>query len=113
MTATELQRRVKAALENLSVPVTKDYREYDGVYPHIVYREISNVPAQHGDDKEIAFRTVYQVAIVTDNDDYEQTETAVEKAMQELGFMRSSVQDILDDRFNRVLRFTITTLKEA
>ena len=72
MTPSELQRRVKAALELLSDPVTKDYREYDGVYPHIVYREISNVPALHGDNREIFFRAVYQVTIVTSDDNYEE-----------------------------------------
>lgn len=112
MTATELQRQVKAALESISAPVTKDYREFDGTYPHIVYREISNAPALHGDNREVFFRSVYQVAIVTADDDYEQLETAVEDAMLALGFMRSDAQDILDDGiFNRVLRFSITTLK--
>lgn len=111
MTASELQRQVKAALENVAAPVTKDYREYDGTYPHIVYSEISNVPAIYGDNREIFFRAVYQVAIVTDNDDYEALESAVENAMAELGFMRTDARDIFDGNFNRVLRFTITTLK--
>lgn len=111
MTASELQRQVKAALENLSVPVTKDFSEFFNVYPHIVYREISNVPALHGDNKEIFFRAVYQVAIVTNNDDYEDLEAAVENAMLELGFIRTDTQDILDGNFNRVLRFSITAQK--
>lgn len=111
MTASELQRRVKAALENIAAPVTKDYREYDGTYPHIVYREISNVPALHGDNQELFFRSVYQVAIVTDNDDYEELESAVESAMTGLGFMRTDTQDIFDGNFNRVLRFTISESK--
>lgn len=111
MTPSELQRRVKAALEILSAPVTKDYREYDGIYPHIVFREISNVPALHGDNRELFFRAVYQVTIVTDNDDYEELESAVESAMINLGFMRTDTQDILDDKFNRVLRFSIEVLK--
>ena len=68
MTPSELQRQVKAALETISARVTKDFSEYEGVYPHIVYSEISNVPALHGDDRENFFRSVYQVAIVTDND---------------------------------------------
>lgn len=111
MTPTELQRQVKDALAALSVPVTKDYSEFDDVYPHIVYREISNVPALHGDNREIFYRSVYQVTIVTDNDDYEGLETAVETAMVNLGFMRTDAQDILDGNFNRVLRFTIVVQK--
>lgn len=112
MTPSELQRQVKAALERLSAPVTKDYSEYTDVYPHIVYREISNVPALHGDNREFAFRAVYQVAIVTNNDDYEELESAIETAMVDLGFMRSDAQDILDGDFNRVLRFTIALQKD-
>lgn len=111
MTASELQRRVKAALEQIVAPVTKDYREFDGTYPHVVYREISNVPALHGDNRELAFRAVYQIAIVTDDDNYEDLETAVEGIMTSLGFMRSDTQDIFDGNFNRVLRFSIATRK--
>ena len=111
MTASKLQRQVKAALETISAPVTKDYREYDGTYPHVIYREISNVPSIHGDNRELFFRAVYQVTIVTDNDDYEELESAVENVMLELGFMRTDAQDIFDGNFNRVLRFTITQKK--
>ena len=111
MTPTALQKQVKAALETVSVPVTKDYSEYENTYPHIVYREISNVPALHGDNREVFYRSVYQVTIVTNDDDYEELESAVETVMIQLGFMRSDAQDILDGNFNRVLRFTITEQK--
>lgn len=111
MTPSELQRQVKSALANLSVPVTKDFSEFENVYPHVVYKEISNVPAIHGDNQEIFFRSVYQVTIVTNDDDYEELEAAVETAMLALGFMRIETQDIIDVDFNRVLRFTITTPK--
>ena len=111
MTASELQGQVKAALETISVPVTKDFSEYEGTYPHIVYREISNVPALHGDNRELFFRSVYQVAIVTADDEYEELEAAVETVMLNLGFVRSDAQDIFDGNFNRVLRFSISEVK--
>ena len=111
MTPSELQRQVKAALETISARVTKDFSEYEGVYPHIVYSEISNVPALHGDDRENFFRSVYQVAIVTNNDEYEELESAVETAMLNLGFVRSDTQDVFDGNFNRVLRFSISEQK--
>ena len=111
ITPSELQRKVKAALESLPVPVSKDWREFDGQYPHVVYREISNVPALHGDNRELFFRAIYQVAIVTENDDYEALESAVENAMINLGFMRTDAQDVFDVAFNRVLRFTISKEK--
>lgn len=111
MTSSELQRQVKAALELLNVPVTKDYSEFLNVYPHIVYREVSNVPACHGDNRELAFHVVYQVAIVTNNDDYETLESNVESSMLRLGFVRIDTQDIFDGSFNRVIRFSITKTK--
>ena len=111
MNSSQLQRLVKSALERLSVPVTKDFSEYCNEYPHCVYREISNVPALHGDNREVAFRAVYQVAIVTNDDNYEQLESAVEQAMFEVGFMRTDAQDIFDGNFNRVLRFAIVATK--
>lgn len=111
MTPSELQRQVKAELEKLSVPVTKDYSEFEDIYPHVVYREVVNVPALRGDNREIFFRSVYQVTIVTDDDEYESLESAVEESMLGLGFLRTDAQDILDGNFNRVLRFTITARK--
>lgn len=111
MTASELQRQVKSALENIGCPVTKNYFEYEGKYPFVCYREISNVPALHGDNRELCFHSVYQVAIVTADDEYEELETAVETAMINLGFMRSDTQDIFDGNFNRVLRFSISEVK--
>lgn len=111
MTASELQRQVKTALDSLGVPVTKDISEYDGVYPHIVYSEFSNVPALHADDSEVFFRVVYRITIVTDNDDYERLESGVENVMRGLGFMRSAVNDVPDNAFNRVLQFSAVKLK--
>ena len=111
MTAYELQRQVKAALDALDIPVTKDFNEFDGVFPHIVYRELSNVPALHADDNEVFFRVVYQITIVTDNDDYERLEANVEDVMRELGFMRSAVKDVPDNSFNRVLQFSAVKIK--
>ena len=111
MTSSKLQKQVKTVLESTGVPVTKDWSEYDEIFPHIVYREISNVPALHGDNREQFFRAVYQIAIVTDDDEYETLESAVETAMIDLGFMRTDAQDIFDVQFQRVLRFSISVQK--
>ena len=111
MTASELQRHVKTALDALGVPVTKDFSEFDGVFTHIVYREYSNGPALHADDNEVFFRVVYRITIVTDNDDYERLESDVENVMRRLGFMRSDAKDVPDNAFNRVLQFSAVKLK--
>lgn len=111
MTSSELQRQVKAALDALGVPVTKDFNESDGVFPHIVYREVSNSPALHADDNEIFFRVVYQITVVTDNDDYEQLEAGIENVMRTLGFMRSVAKDVPGNDSNRVLQFVTVKIK--
>lgn len=111
MSPSQLQKNVKVALETLEAPVTKDFSEFEGIYPHVVYREISNVPALHGENREIFFQSVYQIAIVTDNDDYESLEAAVENVMLNLGFRRTDTQDVFDGNFNRVLRFSVAKQK--
>ena len=108
MTPTELQRQVKAALEKISVPVSKDFSEFEDTYPHIVYGEVSNVPVLRGDDCELVYRAVYKITIVTNNDEYEDLEVAVTKAMLGLGFVRKDAQDVRDGNFNRVLQFSTT-----
>ena len=54
MSTNNLQKNIYNALvaaPGLSeVGVTKYYADYNGIYPFIVYREISNVPAMHADN---------------------------------------------------------------
>ena len=51
------------------------------------------------------------VFMMFDNDEYEELEADVEMAMLKLGFLRTDAQDILDGKFNRVLRFSATKKK--
>ena len=92
------------ALEN--IPVVKYYEEAEGQYPFVVYKEISDVPALHADNREVAARVTYQISIVTDNDDYAAIETIVKQIMTVMGFLRVDSEELHDgDDYTRVLRF--------
>ena len=107
-----LQEKVTTALESLNLPVVKYVHEYNGDYPLLVYREISNVPAMHADNKEWARRIVYQISIGTIDDNYFDIEKSVEKVMAGLGFMRVDSQDVFDANFWRVIRFLFVEVVE-
>ena len=112
MSTNNLQKNIYNALvvaPGLSeVGVTKYYADYNGVYPFIVYREISNVPAMHADNVEVAARVTYQISIVTSDDDYFAIEDTVKKVMDSLGFLRvDSVELREDNDYIRVLRFCV------
>ena len=110
MSESNLQKDIYNALvaaPGLSeVGVTKYYADYNGIYPFIVYREISNVPAMHADNVEVAARITYQISIVTSDDDYFSIEDTVKKVMSDLGFMRIDTVELREDNnYIRVLRF--------
>ena len=88
------------------IPVVKYYKDADSKYPFIVYREISNVPAMHADNVEVAARVTFQISIVTDDDDYSGYESVIKQTMLLLGYMRVDSEDIQDGNdYMRVLRF--------
>ena len=110
MTSTEMQKAVYAALSAdpalAAIKVVKYYEEADGQYPFVVYKEISNVPALHADNMEIAARVTYQISIVTANDEYEAIEGIIKNVMATMDFMRVSSDEIHDGNdYMRVLRY--------
>lgn len=107
-----LQQKISDALETLNLPVVKYINEYQGDYPILVYKEISNVPAFHADNRELTRRIMYQISIGTSDDEYEILEKLVEEIMRGLGFMRVDSQDIFDVIYWRVIRFTITEVNQ-
>ncbi len=107
-----LQEEVTNALATLNLPVVKYLNEYDGDYPIIVYREISNVPDIHADNQEFSSRVMYQISIGTDDDNYFSIEKSVIHVMCNLGFMRVDSQDIFDGTYWRVIRFSIVEVND-
>lgn len=110
MNDIDLQKAVYAALSadpSLGhTPVVKYYEEADGQYPFVVYKEISNVPALHADNVEIAARVTYQISIVTNDDDYASIESAVKRVMKGLRLIRVDSQELHDDNdYTKVLRY--------
>ena len=107
-----LQEKVFNALATLNLPVVKYLNEYDGDYPIIVFREISNVPDVHADNQEFSSRVMFQISIGTEDDDYFCLEKSVIHVMGDLGFMRVDSQDILDGVYWRVIRFSIVEVND-
>ena len=110
MTSTGLQKAIYAALSADpaldAIKVVKYYEEADGQYPFLVYKEISNVPAMHADNAEVAARVTYQISIVTIDDEYEAIETIIKNVMTTMGFLRISSEELHDgDDYMRVLRY--------
>ena len=110
MTSTGLQKAIYAALSADpaldAIKVVKYYEEADGQYPFVVYKEISNVPAMHADNAEVAARVTYQISIVTIDDEYEAIETIIKNVMTTMGFLRISSEELHDgDDYMRVLRY--------
>ena len=103
----EIYNALTSALPDYDI--VKYVKDYDGKYPYVVYKEISNVPALHADNEEIQTRTTYQISIVTSNDEYSPLEEAIKKTMRSLDFRRVSSDDILDgDDYIRCIRFSYT-----
>lgn len=105
-----MQKAIYAALSAdpalSTIKVVKYYEDADGQYPFVVYKEISDVPALHADNIEVAARVTYQISIVTDNDDYAAIETIVKQIMTVMGFLRVDSEELHDgDDYTRVLRF--------
>lgn len=110
MTSEEIQKAIYAALSAdpalSTIKVVKYYEEADGQYPFIVFKEISNVPALHADNKEVAARVTYQISIVTNDDDYAAIEENIKAIMTVMGFLRVDSEELHDgDDYMRVLRF--------
>ena len=110
MTSTGLQKAIYAALSAdpalAAIKVVKYYEEADGQYPFVVYKEISNVPAMHADNAEVAARVTYQISIVTIDDEYEAIETIIKNVMTTMGFLRVSSEELHDNNdYMRVLRY--------
>ena len=110
MTSTGLQKAIYAALSAdpalAAIKVVKYYEEADGQYPFLVYKEISNVPAMHADNAEVAARVTYQISIVTIDDEYEAIEGIIKNVMTTMGFLRVSSEELHDGNdYMRVLRY--------
>ena len=110
MTSTEMQKAIYASLSADpaldAIKVVKYYEEADGQYPFVVYKEISNVPAMHADNAEVAARVTYQISIVTADDNYEAIEGIIKNVMTTMGFLRVSSEELHDGNdYMRVLRY--------
>ena len=68
-----------------------------GSYPVIVYSTLSDVPALHADNEEIARRVTVRIHIMTKDGQYGTLYADVQRIMRGLGFMRVQTNEIYDD----------------
>ena len=115
----KLQQDIYAALTSdarlSGISVVKHIASYeDAPLPCIVYNIISDVPANHGDNVEIASRITVQVSIVSNvDDDVDELEEAVADVMHALDFMRVSRDEITEEEkfYTIALRYATAVMR--
>ena len=74
-----------------------DFNPNANKLPFIEYSVLSDVPAIHGDDKEIQSRVTVRLHIVTKDGAYNEIYKKLNKTMTDLGFMRVQAAEITDN----------------
>ena len=68
-----------------------------GSYPVIVYSTLSDIPALHADNAEIARRVTVRIHIMTKDGQYSSLYADVQRILRGIGFMRVQTNEIYDD----------------
>ena len=68
-----------------------------GSYPVIVYSTLSDIPALHADNAEIARRVTVRIHIMTKDGRYGGIYADVQRILLNIGFMRVQTNEIYDD----------------
>ena len=83
--------------KKLGLKIYHEYNPKANKVPFIAYSVISDVPALHGDDKELQSRLTVRVHIVTKDGAYYEAYRQLNKIMIDLGFMRVQTVDMMED----------------
>lgn len=79
-----------------------------GIYPAVVYSEISNVPALNADGEEQYSKVTVQISILTDGTSTSAIAERINIIMLSLGFARQFSGDLIDGKISmKILRYTI------
>ena len=102
------------ALASLNIPIFKWFDDYDGTFPAISYRLISSTPVNFGDDKETDVNYIYQVSLITENDDTDDLVKSIRSVMLAAGFTFISCDELRDEKdfFITAIRFYKTEREE-
>ena len=88
--------------------IFEGYAPDKGVYPMVVFSNISDVPVMAADDREMARQVTIQISIITEFGDYEEMEARIKVIMEDLGFARlSSITMREQDARMRIIRYVI------
>lgn len=96
----EILKQVISELKNqLKIPVYHHYSPTNQDFPNIVYSIISDVPALHGDNKELTSNITIRLYVITKDGNYYELQKSINNIMINLSFSRGQSTEITQDGY--------------
>ena len=96
----EILKQVISELKNqLKIPVYHHYSPENKDFPNIVYSIISDVPALHGDNKELNANITIRLYVITKDGNYYSIQKQINTIMTNLGFSRGQSVELTQDSY--------------
>ena len=86
-----------ALLANGADSIYKGKSDDAGTYPVVVITLVSAVPAMHGDDTLLAYRTVHRISAISENGAVKDLRRAIYRAMTDAGFLWQNTAELHDE----------------
>ncbi len=90
---------VKELKTQLKINVYHHYSPNNKDFPNIIYSVISDVPALHGDDKELNSNITIRLYLITKDGNYYDLQKSINTIMSNLGFSRGQSTELTQDNF--------------
>lgn len=96
----EIIKSVVSTLKNqLKIPVYHHYSPENKDFPNIIYSVISDVPALHGDNKELTSNITLRLYVITKDGNYYNIQKSINNIMINLGFSRGQAVETTQDNY--------------
>lgn len=100
---------VKELKTQLKIPVYHHYSPNNRDFPNIIYSVISDVPALHGDDKELNANITIRLYLITKDGNYYSIQKQINNIMVNLGWSRGQSVETTQDTYKvKTLDFKIS-----
>ncbi|WP_085023899.1 hypothetical protein [Anaerovibrio sp. JC8] len=96
---TIVKEVVKKLKNEINIPVFHQFSPNNKVYPNIIYTVVSDVPALHGDNKELSSNITIRIHIITKDGNYYAIKKQINKIMLDLGFSRGQAVEVTDQGY--------------